>query len=595
MKISEALQILRSAPAEGSSLHVLLACGFTPLHLQTLLAAQLQLARPDRKIAVQTGLFGDLAGTLSRAANEPVHAIAVAMEWADLDPRLGYRSLGGWGAQEEMDILAQLRSALRTFERLMGQVSERHPVIASMPTLPLPPAFHTAAAQAAAAQVEILNAIHDFEGRIAAMPNVRMVNALLLDIDSPPGARYDLKSDLLIGFPYSLDHASCLARRLAQVIAPAAPKKGLITDLDDTLWKGIVGDAGADGVSWDLASHSQLHGLYQQTLRALADQGVLIAIASKNEPAAVDEAFARPDIMLSKDRIFPMEIHWNAKSGSVARVLKAWNIAADSVVFVDDSPMELAEVNRAHPNMECLLFPKDDYRAFDGFLRHLRDVFGKPHLSAEDATRRESLRQASGFKEELASGLASDAFLNSLNASVSVDTDAGGDPRSLELVNKTNQFNLNGIRFDAGEWQASVREPGRFVWSVSYRDKFGELGKIAVIRGHRTAGECGKTIVIECWVMSCRAFARRIEHQSLKSLFDRMDANEIRFKFVATAKNGPCAEFIAAFAEQTPEGVWTLKREGFAERCPALFHLVNISGPTVPAEFAEDKSAARKI
>ncbi len=84
------------------------------------------------------------------------------------------------------------------------------------------------------------------------------------------------------GFPYSLPHAEVLGRALAGLLNPPKPKKGLITDLDDTLWAGLIGEVGHDQVSWDLASHTQFHGLYQQMLGALADQGVLIAIASKN-------------------------------------------------------------------------------------------------------------------------------------------------------------------------------------------------------------------------------------------------------------------------------------------------------------------------
>ncbi len=103
--------------------------------------------------------------------------------------------------------------------------------------------------------------------------------------------------------------------------------------------------------------------------------------------------------MISGDKIFPVEIHWEPKSGSVARILKAWNIGADSVVFVDDSPMELAEVQAAHPDVECLLFPKSDYQAGFAFLQKLRDLFGKPRLSEEDSFRLESIRQGQQFQE----------------------------------------------------------------------------------------------------------------------------------------------------------------------------------------------------
>lgn len=576
MKISEALQTINGAPAEAPEFKVLLACGFTPLHLQTFLAAHLQRARPARRVVLRTGLFGDLAGTVRPAAVEQVHAVAVAMEWTDLDPRLGYRNLGGWGPREEADIAAQVRSSLTALEQALVRAAGLQPVAVSLPALPLPPAFHPAAAQAGRTQAAIAGAIYEFSSRIAANENIRLVSDQQLAFDSPPAARFDLKSHLITGFPYSLDHASRLGAALAQVIAPPVPKKGLITDLDDTLWKGIAGDAGPDKVFWDLSSHAQLHGLYQQTLSALADQGVLLAVASKNDPAVVEQAFARRDIVLSSDKLFPMEVHWNAKSGSVARILKAWNIGADAVVFVDDSPMELAEVQEAFPAIECLPFPKDDYRAFDGFLRRLRDVFGKPQLSAEDAGRLESIRQASTLNDELASAGTADAFLSNLGAAIAIETNAAADPRCLELINKTNQFNLNGRRYEKGEWQGAMREPGSFVWAVSYRDKFGPLGTIAVIHGRGQTGESG-TVVVDAWVMSCRAFARRIEYQSLKSLFDRTGANEIVLDFQPTPRNGPCAEFLTEFAGEDSGAPIRLNRAGFLDRCPALFHNVTFT------------------
>ena len=104
------------------------------------------------------------------------------------------------------------------------------------------------------------------------------------------------------GFPYSLPHAEVLARALASLLAPRKPKKGLITDLDDTLWAGLIGEVGHEQVSWDLASHSQFHGLYQQMLGALADQGVLIAVASKNTAEIAHKGLARTDLMISGEK-----------------------------------------------------------------------------------------------------------------------------------------------------------------------------------------------------------------------------------------------------------------------------------------------------
>src|SRR5581483_2522600 len=146
----------------------------------------------------------------------------------------------------------------------------------SLSTLPLSPGFHTTGWQASQAELALEEMVADFAVEISCLPHVLILNKQRLDSLSAPETRYDFRSDLYTGFPYTLAHADALGAALAALIEPSPPKKGLITDLDDTLWFGLIGEAGHENVSWDLNSHSQLHGLYQQMLHALADQGVLI-------------------------------------------------------------------------------------------------------------------------------------------------------------------------------------------------------------------------------------------------------------------------------------------------------------------------------
>src|SRR5262249_28895411 len=227
---------------------------------------------------------------------------------------------------------------------------------------------------------------------------------------------------------------------LAQLVKPAAPKKGLITDLDDTLWRGILGEVGVEGVTWDLDHYSHLHGLYQQLLQSLAEAGVLIGVASKNDPARVGLALKRGDLVIARDRLFPVSVHWGRKSDSVTEILRVWNVGADSVVFLDDSPLELAEVQAAHPGMECLLYPVDDDQAVYALLEQLRDRFGKSRLSEEDQIRLESIRNAAVFStEKVGQEGTPDGVLAEADAEVTLDfTKEPLDARALELVNKTN-------------------------------------------------------------------------------------------------------------------------------------------------------------
>src|SRR5262249_9241256 len=142
------------------------------------------------------------------------------------------------------------------------------PVAISLPSAPLPPLFHPPGWQASPAELQLQLGLMEFAVRLGRS-NAKVINPSWIDYNSPPAARYDLKSDLLTGLPYSLAHADALASAIARALVVRPPKKGLITDLDDTLWNGIVGEVGPGNVTWDLESRQQIHGLYQKLLAAL--------------------------------------------------------------------------------------------------------------------------------------------------------------------------------------------------------------------------------------------------------------------------------------------------------------------------------------
>ncbi len=570
MKLIEALNVLKqTAPAGAPLTRVHLACGFHPLHLLTFLQAELRGRLPGRAIAVDAGLFGDLEGNIERAP-DGCEALAVVVEWEDLDPRLGMRRLGGWAPAALPDMV---KTAQQSADRMLGalhRAAERMPVTVCLPTLPLPPIFFTPQERESAWERQLREVVAVFASRLDAP--VRVVNQQMLDEVSPTAGRFDLSSHLTSGFPYTLAHASALGGLLAECVAGRTAKKGLITDLDDTLWAGILGDDGVDGVSWDLEHHSQIHGLYQQLLASLAASGVLIAVASKNDPAMVERAFERNDLHLSKNNIFPMEAHWGRKPESVERILTAWNIAPDAVVFVDDSAAEAAEVKAAFPQMECIQFPKTDPRAFYELMKHLREIFSKSALTEEDGLRLSSLRDAVAWREA-AAGHAESAedFLRSLQATVTFsEIVLGEETRGFELVNKTNQFNLNGRRLSESDWYGALAAPGGVAWSVAYKDRFGPLGTIAVLLGKTQ----DTTLRLDAWVMSCRAFSRRIEQQCLRFLFEEHAAQQIILDFERTERNGPLRELLEQLTGRSPEAEVCLDRLQFIDRLPGLYHQV---------------------
>jgi FkbH-like protein len=575
MNVTEALSILRTRAPGREPFRVLLACGFTPLHLKTLMQAHLQQTLPDRSVEIDTGLFGNLVETIDAAVSSHCHGAVVLIEWSDLDPRLGYREAQAWGHKVSASIVDNCRNALDRLALSLEAIPTTIKVAVSMPTLRLVPAFSVPAWGAGAHELALEELLAAFAARVGQAPHRSMLNARWLGEHSPQSARYDAEADLRFGFPYTVRHASALAEGLTRLVLPRTPKKGLITDLDDTLWHGLVGESGPDEVSWDLATNQQLHGLYQALLQALADSGVLVAIASKNDRQVVDQALQRSDLRISPAAIFPLEVHWEPKSTSVARILELWNISADAVVFVDDSPLELAEVSAAHPGIECIQFPQHDNAAGVRLLEDLRDSFARGEVSYEDSIRLQSIRSAAALRAEGGEVADSESVLASLDATIEIDFGGGAeDRRAFDLVNKTNQFNLNGRRFQPADWARDLERPGAWLAVVSYRDRFGALGKIAVAQGRVLDSQ----LHIDTWVMSCRAFSRRIEYSVLAELLRRYSSSEILLDVVTTGKNGPLRTFVKSLSGSEPVSACAITRERFDAACPRLYHRVVLTG-----------------
>jgi len=569
LTLAKALDLINQPVAEGAPHKaIFLACGFTPLHLATFLKAHGRARFPGSSVEIESGLFDDLAGSLERGAAQAGAECVALIEWADLDARLGLRHAGGWPAPSLFpDIEREVASRLERISAALGQTAV---VAVAGPTLPLPPVGITGCAQDTAFELRLRSLVDEFLAEVATRPGIRVVSQQELALVSPLPGRLDLRLTLAAGFPYTLPHADALAGLLIETLYPGEPKKGLITDADDTLWLGILGEVGVENIAWSLEKHAQPQGLYQQFLGALAERGVLTAIASKNDAALVQSALARNDLLVPASAIFPVEANWGPKSASVGRILQAWNIGPKDVVFVDDSPMELAEVSAAYPDVTCLRFPAKDPQALWDLFQQMRRLFGRQQIQEEDRIRVASLRSDAG---PLPTG---DDFLERLQGKVVIDFSKDpANTRSFELVNKTNQFNLNGRRWTQGEWLAMLNDPQQFVATVSYEDKFGPLGKIAVATGRVKDG----ALSIDTWVLSCRAFSRRIEHHTLTRLIAHCSAERVVLDYHPNARNGPVRDFLEQILESPPSGNSPVEFTAvlYAAHCPALPHAVVVN------------------
>ena len=338
MKLREALQLLNARSSGGAAPYAVhLVTGFEPLHLKTFLAAHLSqclAAQGDpRTVDVRTGLYGDFGGNWSRAIEEAgTVPVAAVLEWADLHPAMGWREAALSASWDQGEALSEIESRLRAWLILLREAGPGRRFLA-LPALPLPPWVQRGLdGQSSSFELEL----RVWWRNLPATPPVpaRVSRQVA---QPPPGMP---ARQLSTGFPFTLEFASELAERLARLILPATPKKGIVTDLDRTLWRGVVGDDGPSAVSWDLDRQARVHGWWQQFLASMGKQGVLIGVASKNDREPVEQALARHDLLVPTDSIFPLEVNWGDKAASIRRIAAAWNIGLDSIVFVDDNQLE---------------------------------------------------------------------------------------------------------------------------------------------------------------------------------------------------------------------------------------------------------------
>jgi len=336
--------------------------------------------------------------------------------------------------------------------------------------------------------------------------------------------------------PFHPDRTPALLAVLADaVVGATAPHcKLVVVDLDDTLWGGRVGDDGCDGIELDPAGVGRHFLRLQAFLAGLRAKGVLLAIASKNDPAAVQEVFAgRPEMLLQLDDFAAVEIHWERKSSSLARILERLKLSTAGVVFLDDNPVERAEVLRRFPDIAAPDLPDDPAQRVptlerSGLFDHriaTDESHARNRMYAENAAREAAQHEAGDYHE----------FLRGLGMVLEGAELVEARERVIELIHKTNQFNLTTRRYNWGEL-AGVVDSG-FGRCYRLKDRFGDNGIISVVAVARDSDDDAR---IDLWLMSCRVLGRKVEETILADLIARarsLGARRIVGEYIATPKN----------------------------------------------------------
>jgi FkbH-like protein len=353
-----------------------------------------------------------------------------------------------------------------------------------------------------------------------------------------------------------------LARHMAALIRGirGLSSKCLVLDLDNTLWGGVIGDDGIEGIQLGGTGSGATYRLFQEYVRDLNRRGVLLAICSKNDPANALLPFQRhPEMVLKETDIAVFRANWEPKEVNLRAIASAINIGTDALVFVDDNPAERARIRQTMPEVEVIELPASPA----GFRQALQDAlrFEAMSITDEDLLRNQSIRANTQRDELAAAAPTPEAYLQGLGMRVIVERFNGVNlARIVQLINKTNQFNLTGLRTNEAEVKGWMARDNFYSQTVRLSDRFGDFGLTGILFGFIEHG----TLKVCNWLMSCRILGRGIEECMLANAVRNSHTARvaaIEAEYLPTLKNGMVSGLYPRLGFEAVE-----KREGGAVR-----------------------------
>ncbi len=339
--------------------------------------------------------------------------------------------------------------------------------------------------------------------------------------------------------------------------------KCLVLDLDNTLWSGIIGDDGLDGIELGGIGFGESFERFQRYLLQLKNRGLILAVCSKNDEAVARQPFQKHSGMVLKEEDIAVFVaNWNAKSGNIEQIAKVLNIGLDAVVFVDDSVFERNEVRQALPMVAVPEMPEDP-ADFPAFLE-AGGYFETVTFSEDDQNRAKMYREEAHRSTLQVGAKNIHEYLASLEMKIVCRLfDSQHLARIAQLLQRSNQFNLRTQRFSEGQCQEFMAHPERNPsFYIKLRDKVGDYGLISVVCAQRVED---RLEILE-YVMSCRVLNRGVEQFTMTFLVNYCKAHglaTIRGEFIPTDKNKMVSKFYEQFGfKQTSaaeaKSVWEL-------------------------------------
>jgi len=358
----------------------------------------------------------------------------------------------------------------------------------------------------------------------------------------------------------SLDYIPYLAQELMGYVTAVLGliKKCIVLDLDNTLWGGIIGEDGFDGIKLGDDPIGRAYVEFQNNLLALNQRGVLLAINSKNNfDEAIQVIKEHPNMILKEDNFACVRINWNDKVANMKEISDELNIGLDSMVFVDDDPVNIEYVRSNLPEVASIQMPADNCHNNASNLKSMTAIFDMLKLTDEDKARNTMYleqRKRAEFKTQVGN---LENFLNQMNISVNIkNADDFTIPRISQLTLKTNQFNLTTRRYQEEDIRKFSQDSKKIVECAQIEDKFGDNGITAAYIVNK---DNEQQWTIDTFLLSCRVIGRGVEDGILSHIIEkaRKDGiSQVRGEYIKTEKNQPAENLFADFGFKKEGNFW---------------------------------------
>ena len=368
-----------------------------------------------------------------------------------------------------------------------------------------------------------------------------------------PDCRDDY-TDKLAHVPYTPVYFTALATMIARKIyaLKKLPHKVIALDCDNTLWGGACGEDGPTAVQID----STRKALQEFVLRQ-HDAGIVLCLCSKNNEEDVQAVFdAHPGMLVQRDHFLASRINWRPKSENLRSLAKELNLGLDAFILIDDDPVECGEVRANCADVLAIQLPRDP-ECIPQFLDHLW-VFDHGKVTTEDKRRTELYREHFQRDSVRQRSLTFGEFLAELQLQIDISPPTAHSlERVADLTYRTNQFNVSTIRRSESELR-HLQQEGKEILIVHVRDRFGDYGLVGVI----IYQVLSRSVIVDTFLLSCRAMGRGVEHQMLARLGTiaiEKDADSVELRFMPTSKNKPAANFLESLVsakKEVYEGGW---------------------------------------